>query len=80
MGKLFTLILNDRLTTFLEERNILKPNQIGFRKGYMTSDHVFVLNSMINSYIRKGKKIYGCFFLTFLKHMILCGEMVCFTN
>ena len=61
MGKLFTLILNDRLTSFSEERNILKPNQIGFRKGYRTSDHVFVLNSMINSYIRKGKKIYGCF-------------------
>ena len=61
MGKLFTLILNDRLTSFLEERNILKPNQIGFCKGYRTSDHVFVLNSMINSYIRKGKKIYGCF-------------------
>ena len=56
IGKLFTLILNDRLTTFLEERNILKPNQIGSRKGYRTSDHVFVLNSMINSYIRKGKE------------------------
>ena len=61
MGKLFTLILNDRLTTFLEKRNILKPNQIGFRKGYRTSDHVFVLNSMIDSYIGKGKKIFGCF-------------------
>ena len=51
MGKLFTLILNDRLTYFLEERGFLKPNQIGFRKGYRTADHVFVLNSIINSYI-----------------------------
>ena len=49
------------LVAFLEERKILKPNQIGFRKGYRTADHVFVLNSMINSYTRKGKKIYGCF-------------------
>ena len=56
MGKLFALILNDRLTTFLEERNIFKPNQIRFRKGYRTSDHVFVLSSMINSHIRKGKE------------------------
>ena len=61
MGKLFTLILNDRLTHFLEERGFLKPNQIGFRKGYRTADHVFVLNSIINSYIRKGKKVYACF-------------------
>ena len=61
LGKLFTLILNDRLVAFLEERKILKPNQIGFRKGCRTADHVFVLNSMINSYTRKGKKIYACF-------------------
>ena len=61
MGKLFTLILTDRLTTFLEERNVLKPNKIGFRKRYRTSDHVFVLNTMINCYIRKGREIYGCF-------------------
>ena len=46
---------------FLEERKILKPNKIRFRKGYRTADHVFVLNSMINSYTRKGKKIYACF-------------------
>ena len=40
-GKLFTLILNERLVAFPEERKILKPNQIGFRKGYRTTDHVF---------------------------------------
>ena len=61
LGKLFTLMLNERLVAFLEERKILKPNQIGFCKGYRTADHVFVLNSMINSYTRKGKKIYACF-------------------
>ena len=61
LGKLFTLILNERLVAFLEERKILKPNQIGFCKGYRTADRAFVLNSMINSYTRKGKKIYACF-------------------
>ena len=59
--KLFTFILNERLVAFLEERKILKPNQTGFRKEYRTADHVFVLNSMINSYTRKGNKIYACF-------------------
>ena len=61
LGKQFTLILNERLVAFLEERKILKPNQIGFRKRYRTADHVFVLNSMIDSYTRKGEKIYACF-------------------
>ena len=61
LGKLFTLTLNERLVAFLEERKILKPNQIGFSKGYRTADHVFVLISVMNSYTRKGKKIYACF-------------------
>ena len=71
-------MLNERLVTFLEKKN-LKPNQIGFRKGYRTVDHVFVLNSMINSSTRKGKKIYACL-LASSKHMILFGEMGCYTN
>ena len=49
LGKLFTLILSDRLVAFLQERKILKPNEIGFRKRYRTADHIFVLNPMINS-------------------------------
>ena len=35
--------------------------QIGFRKGYRTADHIFVLNTIINSYFKKGKKVYACF-------------------
>ena len=35
--------------------------QIGFRKGYRTADHVFVLNTIINSYFKKGKNVYACF-------------------
>ena len=35
--------------------------QIGFRKGYRTADHVFVPNTIINSYFKKGKNVYACF-------------------
>ena len=42
LGKFFTLIINDRLTKYLDEHKIIHNNQIGFRKGYRTSDHVFV--------------------------------------
>ena len=53
LGKMFTLILNERLVTFQEETKILKPNETGFRKRYRTAYHVFILNTMINSYTRK---------------------------
>ena len=46
MGKLFTAILNERLTLFLDENRILLENQAGFRKHYSTSDHIFVLHSL----------------------------------
>ena len=36
-------------------------NQIGFRKGYRTSDHVFVLKSLIDLYTKNDKKVYACF-------------------
>ena len=36
-------------------------NQIGIRKGYRTSDHVFVLKSLIDLYTKKDKKVYACF-------------------
>jgi len=47
LGKLFTSILNDRLTLFLNENNSLDENQAGFRKGYSCSDHIFALHSLI---------------------------------
>ena len=61
LGKFFTLIINDRLTKHLDEHNIIHNNQIGFRKGYRTSDHVFVLKSLIDLYTKNDKKVYACF-------------------
>ena len=41
IGKLFTKLLNNRLTEVIENTNLLKHNQIGFRKGFCTADHIF---------------------------------------
>ena len=62
VGKLFTSILNNRLTRFLNNDNILSENQAGFRKDYCTNDHLFVLNSLIE--ILKIKKLF-CAFIDF---------------
>ena len=57
LGKFFTLIINERLTKYLDKNNIIYNNQIGFRKGYRTSDHIFVQKCLdrLNCYFKKWK-------------------------
>ena len=43
LGKLFTSILNDRLTCFLDENEMLSETQTGFRKDYSTLDNIFFI-------------------------------------
>ena len=61
VGKLFTLVINERLVQFLDENKVIALNQIGFRRGHRTADHLFILNTIINSYFKKGKMVYVCF-------------------
>ena len=64
VGKLFTAVLNNRLTDFLDNEDILQENQAGFRKGYCTSDHAFVLNSLIEIMKSSKQKLF-CAFIDF---------------
>ena len=41
LGKLFTT-LNSRLGKFVEDMELIGPEQAGFRSGYSTVDHIFV--------------------------------------
>ena len=50
IGKLFNIILNNRLDNFFSDNNIIHRTQIGFSKKSRTSDHVFVLKSIIDKY------------------------------
>ena len=52
----YSLVINERLVEFLDLRNTLSYFQIGFRRRYRTSDHVFIVNTVLNSYFHKGKK------------------------
>ena len=41
---------------------MLKENQIGFLKGHRTSDHTFVVNTLINKIVKgKGKQLFSAF-------------------
>ena len=63
-SKLFTSILNNRLTTFLDTYEILHENQAGFRKAYSTTEHIFTLNSLLELLRAHKKKLY-CAFIDF---------------
>lgn len=66
MGKLFTRVLNNRLTFWSDCYGILIDIQMGFRAGFSTVDNMFVLSALIDAILRQGKKIY-CAFVDFRK-------------
>ena len=58
-GKLFTSILNNRITKYIDESHIIDANQAGFRKGFSTTDNFFILQNLIE--ISKANKSNLCF-------------------
>ena len=61
LGKLFCLILNERLTAFLDKNNIIHESQGGFQKNRQTIDHLFCLKTLISKYTKKNGKLFTCF-------------------
>ena len=56
LGKLFCHIINDRISKELESKGFIKPEQAGFRKNHRTSDHIFVLKTIVDKYVLNSKK------------------------
>jgi len=55
LGKLFTRILNNRLTSWAESYNVYIEAQASFRSGMSTSDNIFVLHGIITHIITQGR-------------------------
>ena len=51
MGKLFTSVPNVRLTNYMDGIGVLGDEQACFKVGYSTTDHIFVLKSIIDMYL-----------------------------
>ena len=66
LGKLFTKILNSRLTEWAENYGVYIEAQAGFRSKMGTTDNIFVLHGLITHLINEGKKLY-CAFVDFRK-------------
>jgi len=50
LGKLFNKIIDIRLDKFLEKHKVIHDCQIGFTKKARTSDHMFILKTIIDKY------------------------------
>ena len=74
LTKLFTQLLNKRPTKWIEVNKILPENSLGFRKGLRTEDGLFVLESIIDKYARKGSMLV---LLTSQSFMIQ-SPMICY--
>ena len=69
LGKLFTAVINERLTKFVERNRIIGEEQAGFRSGYSTQDHIFSLHTIIDIYLNKfsRSKTLFCAFIDYKK-------------
>ena len=66
-GKLFSIILLNRLMKFIKQKQLISPHQIGFMKGSGTPDHIFLLQTIIEKVVKKGKKRLYAAFIDFKK-------------
>ena len=61
LSKVYTNILNRRLTLFTDALGLLPENQAGFSEGYSTVDHIFSLYAMVQKQFSKNQKLYVAF-------------------
>ena len=64
VSKVYTSILNERLTKWCDRNNIIVEEQGGFRKGRGCVDQIFVLAGILN---KRRKKLTCCCFIDLKK-------------
>ena len=55
-GKLFTMILNERLKAWAATNNIISDAQFGFKADHITVDAIFIMETLVNKVIQDRKK------------------------
>ena len=61
IGKLFSGLINKRISTFLENNDLLVDEQNGFRAKRSCEDHIFALSSILNVAKAKNQDTFACF-------------------
>jgi len=63
--KIFSGIINNRLSNWAEDNNKIDESQSGFRKGYSTVDNIFCLHAMVQKYLSKRGGRFYCIYVDF---------------
>ena len=74
VGKLFTSIINNRLTNNADRNDIITDSKAGSWHGFSTLDNLFVINSLIDMAKAKSKNFFALL-LTSNRPSILYGVM-----
>jgi hypothetical protein len=61
LGKLYNRIMNSRLYEYRQENKQGCREQIAYQKDSRTTDHIFVLQTLIDKYIKHKKPLFVCF-------------------
>ena len=59
--KLYSGVLNDRLSNYLETYGVLVDEQNGFRKNRACIDHIYTITSVVRARLQEGKNTFACF-------------------
>ena len=62
LSKVFTQIINIRLTRWENLHHFIVEEQAGFRRNYSTCDNIFILYHSIRKYFHRKRKLYVAFF------------------
>ena len=60
-SKIYSYILNKRLTQWVEENSTVNEAQAGFRRNYSTVDHIFTLLTLVQKQLLNNGKLYVAF-------------------
>lgn len=64
--KVFTSLINHRLSSFLEATGSIGNEQAGFRENFSCNEHIFVLHTLMSIYLRSNRRLY-CTFVDYEK-------------
>ena len=58
LRKLFTSVINEILTVFIDSHQLMSEAQSGFRKGYSTTHQIFTLKCIVELFLCQGRILF----------------------
>lgn len=72
ISQIYTGVSAERMGDWTDRAGIISDSQMGFRKGRIMADNMFIIRIITYKYV--GKKIGGVYLLDYRKHLIQWSE------